>query len=145
MRNSILKKSLLAVLILSFLSITVLADDNYEKKVAQNREILNLMKTELSKNLPRKIDPYTTLVAVDINALTLISTYEINTGGKSDESVRKNDMPRMVKAITHGECKRSKVHFENGMALEYRYKNAATKKDIFNIFISLKDCEKYYQ
>jgi len=140
-----IKRFLLAIGLLLVLNIILSADDNYDKKVAQNREILEMMKKELSKGLPKKIDPYTTLVSVDVDALTLISTYEINTGGKSDESVRKNDMPRMTKAIIHGECRRSKVHFENGMAIKYRYKNAVTKKDIFDITISLKDCAKYYQ
>lgn len=128
----------------ALLAVGVIAKDNYEKKVAQNGEILKLMKEELSKGIPKKIDPYTTLVAVDVEGLTLVSTYEINTGVKSDESVRKNDMPRMRNAIINGECKRSKIHFENGMGIEYRYKNANTKKDIFSIKIKLKECEKFY-
>ncbi len=132
------------MLAVALFSVTVTADDNYDKKVAQNGEILKMMKEELSKNVPKKIDPYTTLVAVDVDGLTLVSTYEINTGVKSDESVRKNDMPRMRNAIIQGECKRSKIHFENGMAIEYRYKNFNTKKDIFGIKVELKDCEKFY-
>ena len=139
-----MKKLLLSIVVVALFSVTVTADDNYDKKVAQNGEILKMMKEELSKNVPKKIDPYTTLVAVDVDGLILVSTYEINTGVKSDESVRKNDMPRMRNAIIQGECKRSKIHFENGMGIEYRYKNANTKKDIFGIKIELKDCEKFY-
>ncbi len=141
----IFQRLLLAVGLLLLVHTTLTAADNYEKKVAQNREILAMMKQELSKSIPKKIDPYTTLVGVEVDDLTLISIYEINTGGKSDEAVRKEDMPRMKKAITRGECHRSKVHFENGMAIAYRYKNAATKKDIFNLTITLKDCEQYYR
>ena len=131
-------------MIFLILSVDAQSDENLDKKLLQNSQILEMMKEELSKGLPKKIDAYTTFTAVDVEGQTFIYMYEINTGGKSDESVRKNDMPRMKKAIIQGECRRSKIHFENGMALQYRYKNAITKTDLFNINIDMKDCKEFY-
>ncbi len=129
---------------LLLLSVHAQSDENIDKKLLQNAQILEMMKEELSKDLPKKIDAYTTFTGVAVEGQTFIYMYEINAGAKSDESVRKNDMPRMKKAIIQGECRRSKIHFENGMTLQYRYKNAITKTDLFKINIEMKDCKEFY-
>ncbi len=120
------------------------ADANVSRKDRQNSEILEMMKSELSKALPKKIDAYTTLIGIEVEQQTLVYVYTINTGVKSDESVRREDMPRMRKTIIRGECRRSKIHFENGMNIEYRYRNATTQTELFRIHISMKNCQQFY-
>ncbi len=126
------------------LSLLLYADTNVSKKMTQNRQILQMMQSELSKGLPKKIDTYTTLVGVDVEDQTLVYLYTINTGAKSDASVRREDMPRMKEAIVQGECRRSKIHFENGMDIEYRYRNALSNAELFRIHISFDNCQQFY-
>jgi hypothetical protein len=76
--------------------------------VKQNREIVKLASEEISKTLPQKVDSYTTLLKVEGKDTTLTYVFEINTGAKSDETVRKEDRTRMKEAITIGICKSSK-------------------------------------
>ncbi len=139
-----MKRLFLAMVALLLLSAHAQSDESVNKKLLQNAQILEMMKEELSKGLPKKIDAYTTFVGVDVEGQTFIYIYEINAGAKSDESIRKNDMPRMKKIIIQAECRRSKIHFDNGMALQYRYKNAITKTDLFKINIEMKDCKEFY-
>jgi len=108
--------------------------------VFQNLEVLKLAQEELTKDLPKKIDPYTTLVAVTTKDLTLIYTYEINTGSKSDEAVQKEDHNRMQKAVTRGTCHSSKRFLDSGISLSYLYNSAKSKAKLFQFDISKKDC-----
>ncbi len=126
------------------LSMLTYADGNVSKKMMQNHQILEMMHSELSKGLPKKIDAYTTLVGVEVEDQTLIYIYTIHTGAKSDASIRRDDMPRMKKAIIQGECRRSKIHFENGMNIEYRYRNAVSNAELFRIEITYENCRQFY-
>ena len=106
----------------------------------QNSEVLKLAVKELSKDLPRKIDAYTTLVDVRKNDLTLVYVYEINTGAKSDDAVRKEDHERMRRALTEGTCRTSKRFLESGISLSYLYNSAKSKEKLFQFDISRKEC-----
>ncbi len=106
----------------------------------QNEEVLKMAVAELSKNVPQKIDQYTTLVDVTKKDLTLIYVYEINTGAKSDDAVRNEDHARMRQAVTKGTCQSSKRFLESGISLSYLYNSAKSKEILFQIDVSRKDC-----
>ncbi len=111
--------------------------------VFQNLEVLKMAVEELSKGTPQKIDKYTTLVDVTSKDLTLIYIYEIKTGGKSDEAVRKEDHERMRNAVTNGVCRSSKRFLESGISLSYLYNSAVSKEKLFQFNISQKDCPAF--
>ena len=106
----------------------------------QNKEILKMAVSEISKNLPQKIDQYTTLVDVKADDLTLRYIHEVNTGAKSDEAVRNEDHARMRSAITKGTCISSKRFLESGISLSYVYNSEKSKAKLFQIDVSQKDC-----
>ena len=106
----------------------------------QNREIASLTAESLSKDLPHTIDEYTTLTKVVSEDTTIIWTFEINTGSKSDESIRKEDHSRMQKAITKGICQSSNKFLIAGISVSYIYLSSKTKSNLFRFDISQKDC-----
>lgn len=106
----------------------------------QNTEVLKMAVVELSKDLPQKIDAYTTLVDVTKKELTLIYVYEINTGVKSDEAVRAEDHERMRQAVTAGTCQSSKRFLDSGISLSYLYNSAKSKAELFQIDVKKEDC-----
>ena len=106
----------------------------------QNLEITSLTAASLSKDLPQTVDKYTTLMSVTAKETTLIWTFEINTGAKSDESVRNEDHSRMKKAVTKGICQSAVKFIEAGINTSYIYKSAKTKANLFRFDISQKDC-----
>lgn len=110
----------------------------------QNREVLKMAQAELSKNLPKKIDDYTMLVDVQTKGLTLIYVYEINTGVKSDDTVRREDHGRMRSAIVKGSCQSSRRFLDSGISLSYLYNSAASKAKLFQFDVSKKDCPDFY-
>lgn len=109
----------------------------------QNEEVLKLAVKELSKNVPQKIDSYTTLIDVTSKDLSLIYVYEIHTGAKSDEAVRSEDQVRMRKAVTKGTCESSKRFLESGISLSYLYLSSKSKEKLFQIDVSQKDCPSF--
>jgi hypothetical protein len=106
----------------------------------QNREITSLTAASLSKDLPHTVDKYTTLIKVMSDDTTLVWTFEINTGSKSDESVKKEDHSRMQKAVTLGVCQSANRFFEAGINTSYIYISAKTKAELFRFDITQKDC-----
>ena len=54
---------------------------------SQNKKIVQLVSKEIAQTLPQTIDKYTRLVSIDGVDTTLIYTFEINTGSKSDKDV----------------------------------------------------------
>lgn len=113
-----------------------------DKLREQNQKIIKMVVTEVSKGLPQKVDNYTTMTKVRDENLTLIYTFEINTEAKSDESVRKEDKPRMEKSISKGICQSSKRFLEVGVSLTYEYLNTATKKELFSFTMTQEKCKK---
>jgi len=106
----------------------------------QNRQIVKLASEEISKTLPKKIDNFTTLQKVDGKDNRLIYIYEINTGAKSDESVRKEDKSRMKEAVTYGICRSSKRFLDAQIDIVYLYTSAASKSKLFEFVVTQKDC-----
>lgn len=113
-----------------------------EQMQKQNREIVKLASEELSKTLPQKIDNYTTLMSVEGKGTTLIYTFEINTGAKSDDAVRKEDRERMQKAVTAGICDSSKRFLDSKITISYLYISAKSKAELFRFDVTQAECPK---
>jgi len=106
----------------------------------QNRKIVELASSELSKKLPQKIDNYTSLISVDGVDTTLIYTFEINTGVKRDETIIKEDQSRMKKAVTYGVCKNNGRFLDSQIGITYIYRSLATQKELFKFEIDKSNC-----
>jgi hypothetical protein len=106
----------------------------------QNREIVKLASSELSKGLPKKIDKYTSLISVDGVDTTLMYTFEINTGVKRDETIIKEDKERMEKAVTYGVCKSNKRFLDSQIDIIYIYRSLATQMELFRFEIDRSKC-----
>ncbi len=106
----------------------------------QNRIIVKLASEEISKTLPQNVDKYTTLQKVEGKDTKLIYIYEINTGAKSDESIRNEDRSRMQQAVTNGICKSSKRFLDAKIDIAYLYRSATSKEKLFVFNVSQKDC-----
>ena len=111
-----------------------------EAMIKQNKTITALTAEELSKTLPQKIDRYTQLLKVVARGTTLEYFFEINTGAKSDEAVRKEDRTRMEQAITEGICAQSKRFLDAQINISYIYSSTASKAELFRFDISKKSC-----
>jgi len=109
---------------------------------SQKKEIVKLVSKEISNTLPQTIDKYTTLVSVNSVNTTLLYTFEINTGAKSDETIKNEDRTRMKKAVTTGICQSSSKFLEAGINTSYIYINAISKAHLFQFDITQKDCIK---
>jgi hypothetical protein len=113
-----------------------------DKLREQNKKIIKMVVEEISKNLPQKVDKYTQITNIRDENLTLIYTFEINTGVKSDEAVKKEDELRMKKNITKGVCQSSKRFLDSGVTLTYKYMSASTKKELFTFTMTQKLCSE---
>ena len=107
---------------------------------SQNREIVRMVVEEISSTLPQKIDKYTSFTAIKAEDTTMIYHFEINTGSKSDDTVKKEDRTRMKKAVTKGVCQSAKRFIDAQINISYIYSSAATKTELFRFDISQKDC-----
>ena len=114
---------------------------NADKQIKlQNVKVMEAAIEAYSKNLPQKVDDYTTFTKVHSEGLTLIRTYEINTGAKSDDAVRAEDKSRMNEAVIYGVCTTSKRFLDSNINLTYLYKSAKSKEELFRIEITQKNC-----
>jgi len=111
-----------------------------KEMIAQNQKIAKLAAQEMNKTLPQTIDRYTTLKQINANGSALEYLFEIDTGAKSDETVRKEDHARMQKAITEGVCRSSKRFLEAKINISYIYRSAATKAELFRFDITQSSC-----
>ena len=112
-----------------------------EQMRTQNKTIARMFAEEISKTLPQKIDKYTDFVKITNNAATIIYTFEINTGSKSDKSVRDEDRTRMYKAVRNGICKTSMKFLKAGINISYIYISTRSKANLFQFDITQKDCK----
>jgi len=110
----------------------------------QNKEIVQLAAIEESKSLPQQIDKYTTITNIEAIDATLLYTFEINSGSKSDEAIIKEDHSRMKKAILTGVCRSSKRFMDAQITKIYLYKSAISKKKLFQFKINQAECIKIY-
>ncbi len=111
----------------------------------QNKQIIKLVVEEVSKKLPQIIDKYTTFTSIKADNLTLVSTYEINTGAKSDEAVRRDDKKRMEKFIVEGICQSSKRFLQGDINVTYVYISKNTKSELFRFPVTPKDCISFWR
>jgi len=107
---------------------------------SQNVTIAEMVVEETSKSLPQVIDKYTTFTSIKNIDTTLVYTFEINTGSKSDEAVKKEDRTRMKEAVTTGVCQTSYKFLKAGIKTSYVYISAKSKAKLFEFNISQKDC-----
>ena len=141
-----MKKSLLALSIIITLSQSILAegikqqDLPVEEMQKQKREIVKLSSEEISRTLPQTVDKYTVLTKVEGKDTTITYTFEINTGAKSDEAVKKEDRTRMQKAVTMGICQSSKRFIDAQINISYIYISAKSKAELFRFAVTQADC-----
>jgi len=114
---------------------------NKEMK-SQNKHIVKLACAEMSKSLPKTIDKYTKLTTIQANEVTIEYIFEIDTGPKSDEAIKRDDHTRMREAVTIGTCKSSKRFLDADISLSYIYKNIKTKTELFRFDINKESCFK---
>ena len=141
-----MKKSLLAFSIITILSQSIFAegikqqDLPVEEMQKQKREIVKLSSEEISRTLPQTVDKYTTLIKVEGKNTTITYTFEINTGAKSDEAVKKEDRTRMQKAVTTGICQSAKRFIDAQINISYIYIGAKSKAELFRFDVTQADC-----
>ena len=141
-----MKKLLLALSIITTLSQYSVAegikqqDLPMEEMQKQKREIVKLSSEEISKTLPQTVDKYTVLTKVEGKDTTITYTFEINTGAKSDEAVKKEDRTRMQKAVTTGICQSSKRFIDAQINISYIYIGAKSKVELFRFDVTQADC-----
>ncbi|WP_324170737.1 hypothetical protein [Sulfurimonas sp.] len=135
---------LISIFMLSFASDIPTRTGTFPDKEmkSQNKKITNLVAEEISSTLPQIVDKYTTLISVKANNLTLVYTFKIKTGSKSDEVIKKEDHSRMKKAIILGVCQSSSKFLVVGINTSYIYISAKTSAQLFKFDISQKDCVK---
>jgi len=136
--------SIIFILTLSYSKGIIKGEQEYplDKFKEQNRQIIKMVVSEISKSLPQKVDKYTTMTNITDENLTLIYTFEINASPKSDKAIIKEDKPRMQKAITKGVCQTSKRFLDADISLAYKYKSATTKKELFTFLITKEKCQE---
>ncbi len=122
----------------------VQAKANQQMKL-QNKNVIKHVIDEISTKLPQTVDKYTTFTNISSEDLTLVYTYEINTGAKSDEAVKSEDGPRMEPYIKKGICQSSKRFLESDIAIKYVYKSAVSKNELFAFKVDKKDCKAVWQ
>jgi len=111
-----------------------------KEMMMQKKEIVKLVAAEINQTLPQTVDKYTTLTHIETKGETLIYTFEINTGSKSDETIQKEDRSRMQKAVTTGVCQSSRNFLEAGINTSYSYISSKSKVVLFRFDISQKNC-----
>jgi len=142
------KKSLLALSIITTLSQSIFAEGIKQQDLPiaemqkQKREIVKLSSEEISSTLPQTVDKYTVLTKVEGKDTTITYTFEINTGAKSDEAVKKEDRTRMQKAVTMGICQSSRRFIEAQINISYIYIGAKSKAELFRFDVTQADCPK---
>ena len=112
----------------------------------QNKTIVKMAAEEISKTLPQSVDKYTALVSVKADGTTLVYSFDINTGAKSDSAVIKEDKDRMKRAIVKGLCRSSLRFLEGDINIKYIYWSAKSKKELFSFLVTKQDCpERNYK
>ena len=124
------------------LNSSLFAKESQAEKIAmQNREVVKMAAKEMSSKLPQKVDEYTKLISLKAEGESLIYTFEINTGAKSDQAVIEEDKGRMGKRVTRGICHSSKRFLDSGIQISYVYSSAASKKQLFRFDVTRQTCK----
>jgi len=115
-------------------------DLNVDLLRKQNLQVVQKAVEGLRQTLPQKVDPYTTLVAVDGNGTKLIYTFEVDGSPKSDEALRKEGQERMAPRVKAGICQNAKRFLKAGISIRYRYLSKRSKAEILRVDVAQKDC-----
>jgi len=115
-------------------------DVSQKKMQEQNIEIAKLAAKELSKNLPQKIDKYTTLNSIVNDNSTLIYNFYIDDKLKSDDMIRNLDHSRMRQAVVDGVCSTSKRFLKAGVNISYIYMSSKSKTLLFRFDVTQDKC-----
>ncbi len=132
-------KNYLLILIFS-LTAAFGAGDMAEKIEIQNRNVVKAAAEELSRELPKRVDRYTELVAISAEGQTLAYTFEIDAAPKSDETLIREGADRMKRNVTAGVCATSRRFLQSGITISYRYVSAPTKLELFRFDIDESLC-----
>jgi len=146
-----MKKNTFAFIMLVALSlITANADiktktgDFPEKQMkSQNKVIVKMVVEEISRKLPQTVDKYTKFTKISNKDLTLIYTFEIDTGDKNDVDIIKQSEDRMRKVVKKGICQSSSRFLNSNINISYVYLNANTKTKLFQFDVTKRDCQKF--
>ncbi len=143
MKQHFLQYTLL-LFIVSFAYANEMQIKEFSKKELKNQniQIASLAAQAMSKNLPTKINKFTTLLSVESNASTLIYIFAINNTQKSDAVIQKEDHSKMQKNIIAGVCQSAQRFLQAGIDTKYIYLSARTKKLLFQFYITQKKCTK---
>lgn len=118
----------------------VQAQQNADKQLKiQNKKIITMFIERMGNALPKKIDEYTTLESMTSKDLTLMYNFSIKTD-KKDEDIINEDHTRMTTFVTKGVCKSSQRFLKSDIEITYNYSSAKSKKKLFQIDITKKDC-----
>ncbi len=134
-------KTLLIILSSFLFNMTLFADEISDKVYLQNQNVIKMAASNMSKQLPQKVDDYTQLVKIEAKEQTLVYIFEINTGAKSDEAIIKEDKSRMKRAVTTGICNSSKRFLQSGIDISYVYISGISKRLLFQFDVNKKDCD----
>ena len=118
-------------------------DLSIDKLREQNRIIVQKAAEGIGETLPQKVDDYTKLVAIDANGTRLTYTFEVNTGAKSDATMRKEGA-RMAPRIFQGICNSAKRFMEADISLRYRYISSATKTEVLRVDANKSTCPRQH-
>jgi hypothetical protein len=142
---------LLVTIIVSLIQICVAKDlpiKNQDVSPAQlqkqNKKIAQLAAKQLSKNLPQVINKSTTIVSIKAVDTTLIYTYEIKSGAKSDDAIRAEDRTAWEKVFVKNVCERSKRFMDAQISLSYVYTSAISKEKLFQFDVDQQKCFKRF-
>ncbi|WP_456403600.1 hypothetical protein [Hydrogenimonas sp.] len=128
------------LLALTLLAPALFADELAEKIRIQNQNVVKAAAESLAGELPKRVDAHTRLIAIDPKGETLLYTFEIDAGPKSDEAVIAEGKERMGRNVTAGICATSRRFLESGITIAYRYVSAATGRELFRFDIDEKRC-----
>ncbi len=139
-------KTFLTLFVFVLVSTSLLAKDaEVDKITIQNREVVKMAAKEMASKLPQKVDDFTQFVDIAAKDESLIYTFEINTGAKSDKAVIEEGKERkMGERVISGICRSSKRFIESGINISYIYNSAASKKRLFRFNASKKICEDMF-
>ena len=110
-----------------------------QKVHQQNMTVVKMAAEAMNKELPKRVDPYTRLLHIEPRGETLIYRFEVNAGPKSDEELKKRKESR-TKVVTRGICQSYARFLKSGITIVYRYISAATKRPLFDVTVSKKEC-----
>ncbi len=137
-----MKNIVLILVMIVSLGTSIFGTDLSKEMLKQNKTVIKMAVKAMKDKLPQKVDKYTQFTAIRSKDLTLIYTFEINTGAKSDEAVIKEDKKRMGKHVKKGICQSSKRFLDSHIDISYIYVSAKTKKELFRFDVTKNNCEK---